>query len=148
MKRRAQIVVLAATAAAAATAALAGCSSDDDSKGTPASRPAGTTKAAATATGFPEPPPFTYEVQGKEIRVATGSADPTDLVNTYNKVARTLQSSLSEGGYWVRINCTSGGTGKADNRLANGTLAVGQLGKAQIGGLGKFAGVLAGAHCP
>ncbi|RJO69799.1 hypothetical protein D5S18_28275 [Nocardia panacis] len=130
--------------AVAASAPLVGCSTTTD-------RPTATsssTKTAPTTTAFPEPPRYTYEIQGQEIRVATVSADPSDLLNTYNKLARTLQSTLADGGYWVRINCASSGTAKADNRLANGTLAVGQLGKAQIGGLGKFEGVVSGTHCP
>ncbi|MFI5783943.1 hypothetical protein [Nocardia sp. NPDC051570] len=127
-----------------ASIALVGCSTGNDKAAA-----ASSTKAApATAVAFPEPPPYTYEIHGKEIRVSTGSADPHDLLNTYNKVARTLRPTLPEGGYWIGINCTTGGTEKADRRLANGTIAVGQLGKAQIGGLGKFEGVVSGAQCP
>jgi energy-converting hydrogenase Eha subunit B len=38
-----------------------------------------------------------------------------------------------DGGYFVRINCSTGGAAKADNRLANGRYAVGRLGAAQTG---------------
>ncbi|MFE3190837.1 hypothetical protein ACFXHA_17635 [Nocardia sp. NPDC059240] len=140
----ARIAVFACSMAAAATA-VAGCSSSDAGKAAPTSVPATTTKATSTMAGFPEPPPYTLDIQGKDIRVATTSADPTDLLNTYNQVARTLQVSLPEGGYFVQINCATGGT---DNRLANGTLAFGKQGLAQIGGVGKFEGAVPGAHCP
>lgn len=103
--------------------------------------------APTTVTTFPEPPAYTVEIDGNQIRVATGSADPTDLLNTYNKVARTLRPTLAEGGYWVRINCVTGGTGRADNRLANGTIGVGKRGIAIIGNFGGFDGVISGATC-
>lgn len=38
-----------------------------------------------------------------------------------------------DGGYFVSINCSTGGTEMVDNRLANGKFAVGRLGAAQTG---------------
>lgn len=38
-----------------------------------------------------------------------------------------------EGGWYVTINCSTGGTDTSDNRLANGRYAVGNLGAAQTG---------------
>jgi len=136
----------ASSVAVFASAVLVGCSTADD-KAT-ATTSTKVTPARATTTAFPEPPPYTYEFKGKAIRVATGSADPTDLLNTYNTVSRTLGPTLAEGGYFVQINCTTGGTAKFDNRLANGTIAIGRLGMAQVGGLGEFEGIISGRHCP
>ncbi|WP_280273403.1 hypothetical protein [Nocardia wallacei] len=140
--RPAVLVALIATAAASVVVA---CSSTDSTSAAPSS-----TKSAppASATAFPEPPPYTHEVVGKEIRVTTSSADPTDLLNTYNKVARTLRPTLAEGGYWVRINCSTGSTDTYDHRLANGHIGIGKLGIAQTGDLGKFDGAVPSAHCP
>ncbi|MEU4340025.1 hypothetical protein AB0H00_01965 [Nocardia sp. NPDC023852] len=131
--------------AAIAAAALVGCSTNNE----PAAAPASSTPAApASSTAFSEPPPYTHEIVGKEIRVSTASADPKDLLDTYYRVARTLRGTLPEGGYWVRINCNTGGTENADHRLANGSIGVGKLGVAEVGGLGGFDGVVPGAHCP
>ncbi|MGV9668672.1 hypothetical protein [Nocardia niigatensis] len=128
---------------ALAAAAVAGCSSQT----TPAAAPATSTPAPAkTADNFPEPPPFTHTIDGKEITVLTTSADPTDLLNTYNKVARTLRPTLAEGGYWIRIDCSL--TDAKVRRLANGTLGIGKLGTAQVGDYGSFKGAISGAHCP
>lgn len=44
-----------------------------------------------------------------------------------------MRSQSSPGGYFVQMNCSTGGTGESDNRLANGKFAVGALGKAQTG---------------
>lgn len=55
-----------------------------------------------------------------------------------------------EGGYFVSLNCSSGGTAAADNRLANGKFANGALGAAQTGlkaGGVEFA-LVDGATCP
>ncbi|GAB2562946.1 hypothetical protein [Nocardia heshunensis] len=141
---RARIAALACSVAATAVT-LAGCSSSNTDQAAPTAKPPGTTKSTSTMAGFPEPPPYTVDVQGKEIHVATTSADPTDLLNTYNQVARTLQPSLPEGAYSVQINCATSGT---NNLLATGTLAYGKQGLAQIGGQGKFEGVVPDAHCP
>lgn len=139
-------VILAALVAAAAASAVAGCTTTDRDA---AAATATTSTRPATATStFPEPPAYTHEVRGSEIIVWTTSADPTDLLNTYNTVARTLRGNLPDGGYWVRINCTTGSQGEAPNRLANGHFAVGKLGVAQTGDLGRFDGVVPGARCP
>ncbi|WP_327110776.1 hypothetical protein OHB12_23720 [Nocardia sp. NBC_01730] len=135
----------AALLAAIVAAALAGCSTDKE----PAAAPASSTPSVrASSVAVSEPPPYTHEIVGKEIRVSTASADPKDLLDTYYKVARTLRGTLPEGGYWVRIYCNTGGIEEADHRLANGSIGVGELGVAQVGGLGGFDGVVPGAHCP
>ena len=55
-----------------------------------------------------------------------------------------------DGGYFVTINCATGGTAKVDNRLANGRYAVGREGEAATGlddGKAEFE-VLPDAACP
>jgi hypothetical protein len=55
-----------------------------------------------------------------------------------------------DGGYFVSINCSTGATKSADNRLANGRFAVGSLGAAQTGlksGTAEFE-VNEGRTCP
>lgn len=56
----------------------------------------------------------------------------------------------AEGGYFVSINCSSGATAGADNRLANGKFAVGALGSAKTGlpaGGAEF-DMVPGGKCP
>lgn len=111
----------------------------------PTALPASTTArpAVASSAGFPIPPPYTVEIDGNQIKVSTGSAAETDLLNTYNTVAREHRSKLPDGGYWIRINCAG-----TSNRLANGTLGIGQKGIAVIESFGKYEGPVPGAHCP
>ncbi len=133
-------VILAGLVAAAAATAVAGCTTaDQDTAAVTTTQ----TRPAVTSTTFPEPPPYTHEIRGDQIVVSTSSADPTDLLDTYNTVTRTLVPTLADGGYWVRINCTVTGA-----RLANGHIGVGKLGVAQTGDLGGFDGVVPDAHCP
>lgn len=138
-----RMIRLAVAAVAALALLAAGCSTDTDT----ATAPATTTRATAPTTpDFPEPPPYTHEVDDRVIRVYTASADPTDLLNTYNHLARTQRGSLPEGGYDVQIECSL--SDAKVRRLANGTIGVGRLGVAQVGDFGKFGGVVPGAHCP
>ncbi|MFM9675786.1 hypothetical protein [Streptomyces brasiliscabiei] len=48
----------------------------------------------------------------------------------FNAVAEDL---TDEAGYYVMINCSTGGTTDVDNRLANGQKAVGNMGAATTG---------------
>lgn len=68
------------------------------------------------------------------------------------RIVAELQRSHAdqEDGYFVRINCSTGGTSGADNRLANAKFAVGPLGAARTGlGEGQLEfKVVAGATCP
>ncbi len=58
--------------------------------------------------------------------------------------------SRPDGGYFVSINCATGGTDTSDNRLANGKFAVGTLGAAQTGlePGGDWFEVVADRTCP
>lgn len=105
-----------AAAAAALALALVSCSSDDsDSKSTPAA------------------PDYKITKQGKSgnSRNVEVSVDSTkDLEAVFNAVVEDL---TDEAGYFVYINCSSGGTDTVDNRLANGKLARGTMGQAATG---------------
>ena len=126
---------------AASMLAATACGTDSSPTASPTTT---RSPAAPTSTGFPTPPPYTVEVVGNQIQVSTGSAAETDLRNTYNTVARTLRPTLTEGAYWVRINCDAGDRA----RLANGTIAIGQKGIAVHGNLGRFSGAVPEARCP
>lgn len=105
------------TAAAAATIlalALVGCSNDDGGSDTTA--PA-------------------YEItkqddsgNSRNVEVTVDSA--TDLKAVFDAVTEDL---TDEAGYHISINCSSGGTGTSDNRLANGRIARGDMGEAATG---------------
>ncbi|WP_052583841.1 hypothetical protein [Saccharomonospora iraqiensis] len=58
--------------------------------------------------------------QQRTITIEVGSDE--DLRAVFDDVVAGLDD---EAGYYVRINCTTGGTGSADNRLANGRYALG-----------------------
>lgn len=61
-----------------------------------------------------------------EVQVDTAK----DLKAVFDHVVRGLKDEV---GYYVMLNCTTGGTAKADNRLANGQYANGSMGAATTG---------------
>lgn len=96
-------------------------------------------------------PPF--EVEGPpsssgEIRVIV---DRTITEGEAYVIAELIRGDLSEpGGYFVSINCRTGGTDTFDNRQGNATIAVGELGMAQTGFVREGATVelVEGRTCP
>ncbi|WP_326597763.1 hypothetical protein [Streptomyces sp. NBC_01803] len=120
--------------AAAALAALAtGCSSSD-SDDTEANQ-----DVAYTVTGDDNRGAQTY------LDVEVETAD--DLEAVFDAVIADLDE---DGGYFVDINCSTGATEAADNRLANGRYARGDSGAAATGlpaGESEFEPVAA-ATCP
>ncbi|MEU3097200.1 hypothetical protein ABZ690_21060 [Streptomyces sp. NPDC006967] len=96
--------------------------------------------ALATLTACssePEPaadaPPYTVTEQDdtgnqRTVRVEVKTAERVEDV--FNAVADTLDD---DAGWFVEINCSTGGTAKADNRLGNGRKAVGNIGAATTG---------------
>jgi hypothetical protein len=57
-----------------------------------------------------------------------------DTTANLRKVFDTVADNLSdEAGYYIMINCSTGGTKDVDNRLANGQKAIGRLGAATTG---------------
>lgn len=119
----------------ALTLALTGCSSDSDSD----------TKAAAPAA--PKYKITKQDDSGNSRNVEVSVSSAKELKAVFEAVSKDLKD---EAGYHVYINCSTGGTATVDNRLANGTLARGNMGQAATGlkdGETKFETVK-GHTCP
>jgi major membrane immunogen (membrane-anchored lipoprotein) len=106
-----------AAALLATATALTACSSSDSSDDKPAA------KAPA------------YEIthqddSGNQRRVTVEVKSTEGLRAVFDDVAGKLKD---DAGWFVEINCATGGIGKADNRLANGKKAVGKIGAASTG---------------
>ncbi|MET7450670.1 hypothetical protein ABZT03_02015 [Streptomyces sp. NPDC005574] len=102
----------------AATAALTACSSSDDSSDS---------KAAAKVPSYA----ITKQDTSGNQRTVTVEVKSTEGLRTvFDDVAGKL---TEDAGYFVEINCATGGTGTSDNRLANGKKAVGNIGAASTG---------------
>ncbi|MFD5002209.1 hypothetical protein ACFWMV_04805 [Streptomyces mutabilis] len=89
--------------------------------------PAGETTPAA------KPPAYEVVEQDDEgnRRIVVVEVDSTkDLKGVFDAVREDLKD---EAGYFVQINCSTGGTDTVDNRLANGRYAVGRMGSAATG---------------
>ncbi|MEV5086864.1 hypothetical protein AB0N18_02755 [Streptomyces griseoincarnatus] len=107
----------AAAVMLAALATLTACSSEDSSDSKPAA----------------EAPAYTITEQDdsgnqRTVRVEVETAD--HLREVFDDVAGKL---TEEAAWFVEINCKTGGTGKADNRLGNGRKSVGTIGAAGTG---------------
>ncbi|MEH0556001.1 hypothetical protein [Streptomyces sp. B21-101] len=113
MKRTAIAAVLLA-----ATTALTACSSSDDSSD---SKPAAKVPAYKIAK---------QDTSGNQRTVTVTVTSTEGLEAVFNDVADKL---TEDAGYFVEINCSTGGTAGADNRLANGKKAVGNIGAASTG---------------
>lgn len=91
----------------------------------------------ALVSGDEEQPAATvpaYKVvseDGREIVVEVDALPDGDGLKAIFDQVRT--KDRPDGGYSVRINCSTGGTAAADNRLANGRFGIGNLGEAQTG---------------
>lgn len=106
--------ILVGTLAALALTACSGSGDSDSNDSTPA--PA-------------------YEVtkqddSGKSRNVEASVTTTKDLEGVFDAITKDLKD---DAGYFIYINCKTGGTGTSDNRLANGRLARGNLGKAVTG---------------
>ncbi|AQS70854.1 hypothetical protein [Streptomyces pactum] len=78
-------------------------------------------------------PAYTVVEQDDEgnKRLVVVEVDTTkDLRTVFNAVTDSLDD---EAGYFVQINCSTGGTDKVDNRLANGRYAAGHMGSVVTG---------------
>ncbi|SIJ38966.1 Uncharacterised protein [Mycobacteroides abscessus subsp. bolletii] len=103
---------------------------------------------AATKTQVPD---YRLESGDKptDLRVVIDRLYPADEMTA---IITDLQRRYADqdNGYFVRINCSSGGTRSVDNRLANGKFAVGSIGGLRTGlkaGAYELTPV-AGAQCP
>jgi len=102
------------------------------------------TACASTSTPAAGPPPYT--VTRDQTRGPQRYLD-ADVRAVFDAVAAGL---TDDGGYLIAINCATGGTAGADNRLANGRKAVGAKGAAATGlGAGEVQfEPVAGRSCP
>ncbi|MGW3654759.1 hypothetical protein ACWD6R_03130 [Streptomyces sp. NPDC005151] len=67
---------------------------------------------------------------GASVEVVVEVGTTKGLRAVFDHVASNL---TKEAGYFISINCSTGGTAKVDNRLANGRKAVGNKGVAATG---------------
>ncbi|MFF8679506.1 hypothetical protein ACF07F_16505 [Streptomyces sp. NPDC015237] len=107
----------AAALAAGALLALTACTSSSDDK------PKAETK----------PPAYTVvdREEAGHTRQITIEVDSTkELRAVFDDATKDLSENA---GYTVLINCSTGGTKSMDNRLANGTYAIGNFGSAATG---------------
>ncbi|XQE79527.1 hypothetical protein ACN24L_12420 [Streptomyces microflavus] len=70
------------------------------------------------------------DTEGNKRTVEVQVDTTKDLKAVFDHVVRGLKD---EAGYYVMLNCSTGGTAKADNRLANGQYANGSMGAATTG---------------
>ncbi|WP_435194865.1 hypothetical protein [Streptomyces sp. NRRL F-5630] len=110
--RRRTAAALATVAALAVT--LTACGGDDDQDAKPA----------------PEYKVVHQDKTGNQRTVTVEVESTKDTRAVFDAVAKTLND---DAGYFVEINCASGGTASVDNRLGNGKKAVGRIGAAGTG---------------
>lgn len=78
-------------------------------------------------------PPYTVVDQdpsGNKRNVVVEVGSTKDLRAVFDAVTDSL---AEEAGYYIMINCSTGGTENVDNRLANGQYAIGRMGRATTG---------------
>ncbi|WP_212822316.1 hypothetical protein [Polymorphospora rubra] len=112
-------VVLALCCVIGIIGALVSGGDDDDQV------PAGSRPSAAA-----EVPAYTVVEQTDNGHITIEVESTKGLRAVFDDI-RGKQSA--EGGYWVWIDCASGGTESVANRLASGRFAIGTLGRAQTG---------------
>lgn len=123
----------AATIAALLLATLTACSSGSDDP--------------TAAADIPTYKITSQDASGNKRDITIEVDHTTDLRAIFDDATGKLNE---EAGYYVMINCSTGGTKSADNRLANGQHAIGRMGTATTGlkdGESEFA-ALEGRKCP
>lgn len=116
MKRTIPALLLSATALVALTA----CGGAETS----------TSSKSGAAPKVPAYKITHQDSDGQQRRVTVEVTSAKNLRAVFNDVAGRLKD---DAGYFVEINCATGGTGSSDNRLANGKKAVGRMGAASTG---------------
>ncbi|GGR71076.1 MULTISPECIES: hypothetical protein [Streptomyces] len=87
------------------------------------------------------------DTSGNQRKITVEVTSETRLRAVFDDV---IKDADGNAGYFVEINCSTGGTSSVDNRLANGQYAAGNIGAATTGlkdGESKFEPV-AGRSCP
>lgn len=103
----------------------------------------------AKEDGTPVPQHWIASEENRTIDVRVEAMPPGDGLRLIFDHVRTT-GDRPDGGYFVLINCATGGSTGADNRLANGKFAIGELGTAQTGlpaGGHEFS-IVEGRACP
>ncbi|MDK1471871.1 hypothetical protein QNO07_00255 [Streptomyces sp. 549] len=113
MRSRTALVV----ATAVATLALTACSTE-------------TSTDAKGDTSAPEYTTVQHDDSGNQRTVIVEVDSTNRLRPVFDHVAEGL---TEEAGYYIMINCSTGGTDTVDNRLANGLKAIGPIGAATTG---------------
>ncbi|MDA0250712.1 MAG: hypothetical protein O3A42_07115 [Actinobacteria bacterium] len=108
-------------------------------------------KATATMPSTESAAP-SYRLEVRDERYLDVFVDQLYPAADLQGIVAELQGQFADrqGGYFVQINCSTGGTSGADNRLANAKFAVGSVGAASTGlpaGERSFKAV-DGAQCP
>ncbi|WP_277671395.1 hypothetical protein [Saccharomonospora viridis] len=88
-----------------------------------------------------------HDTEGNQRNIVVEVDTNTNLDTVFNDVIDDL---TDDAGYYISINCSTGGTDSVDNRLANGRYAIGGIGQATTGltdGESEFE-LVDGATCP
>jgi hypothetical protein len=120
VKKRTAII---ATSAAVLIVGAALGSNDDSNDAKPA-------PAKSSAARTPAYKVVHQDDSGNQRYVTVEVTSTKGLRAVFDDIAGKL---TEDAGYFVEINCSTGGTKGADNRLANGRKAVGTIGKASMG---------------
>lgn len=118
---------LAAATAITALALTACTSSSDDTSDKTASSKSSSPAAKAKTPAYKI---VEQETSGNTRQVVVEVDSLTGLKAVFTAVTKKL---TDEAGYFIDINCSTGGTKTVDNRLATGKLARGNMGAAATG---------------
>ncbi|MFE1290062.1 hypothetical protein [Streptomyces sp. NPDC058751] len=100
--------------------------SDDSGSGKSGNNASGAKRAAQV----PHYKVVKQDKTGNKRNVVVEVGTTKNLRGVFNAVTKSL---TDEAGYYVMINCSTGGTKSVDNRLANGQYAIGSMGAATTG---------------
>lgn len=92
-----------------------------------------TSTGPANAKASPTAPPYKVVDQDTSGHRRTIVVEVRTTKNLRDVFASTVRGLEDEAGYTVLINCSTGGTDDVDNRLANGSYAIGNMGEATTG---------------
>ncbi|MBX7431128.1 hypothetical protein JDV09_03235 [Mycobacterium sp. Y57] len=106
-------------------------------------------RSSPSSTGIAAPP---YRVERSAQDTLRVFVDQLYSPSELDSIVAELQQQYADqpDGYFVQINCSTGGTESSDNRLANARFAVGAIGAARLGladGAREFK-PLTGVKCP
>lgn len=71
-----------------------------------------------------------HDTEGNQRRIVVEVDSDDNLDAVFDDIIDDL---TDDAGYYISINCSTGGTAEVDNRLANGRYALGGIGQATTG---------------